>query len=62
MQMIMMVLVSTFSGGNTARTIGISMPNVPQEVPVANARPQPIANTTQGRKPIRDFAEPSKAP
>ena len=35
---------------NTATTIGIRMPNVPQLVPVANARKHPIRKIMAGRK------------
>ena len=38
---------------NTFTTIGIRIPKVPQEVPVAKARKHPIRNTIAGRKFIR---------
>ena len=34
---------------NIARTIGIRIPNVPHDVPVANESPTPIRNTTAGK-------------
>ena len=47
--------------GNTARTIGIRIPNVPHDVPVAKARPQATRNMIAGRKDAREAAEPSRA-
>ena len=47
-----------FSSGNAFRQIGIRIPKVPQEVPVANARPTAITNTIAGRKFCRDCALP----
>ena len=35
---------------NTSTTIGISIPNVPHDVPEANARPHPIANMIAGSR------------
>ena len=40
-----------------ATTIGIRIPNVPHEVPVAKASPHPIRNMITGRKFIRLPAE-----
>lgn len=51
------MIASGLSIENTFCTIGISMPKVPQEVPVANARPQPITNTMAGRNICIDCAE-----
>ena len=39
------------SSGNTFRVIGIRMPKVPQEVPVAKDRPTAIRKMIAGRKP-----------
>ena len=39
-------------------TIGIRIPNVPHDVPVANAITHPIRNTTAGRKLTRPSANP----
>ena len=36
-----MIIIVSFVPWNTATTIGIKIPNVPQEVPVANARNPP---------------------
>ena len=38
------------SSGKDARQIGIRIPNVPQDVPVANESPTAIRNTIAGRK------------
>ena len=38
------------SRGKMAMVMGIRMPKVPQEVPVAKARKQPIKKTMAGRK------------
>ncbi len=38
-----------FPRGNTARVMGIKIPKVPQEVPVANASKTPITNTIAGK-------------
>ena len=42
--------------GNTPRVMGISMPKVPQEVPVAKDRPTAIRNTMAGRKDLKPAA------
>ena len=39
--------------GKIARTIGMSIPKVPQEVPVANARTQATKNMIAGRNAPR---------
>ena len=46
------------SAGKIAVTIGIRIPNVPHDVPVAKARPQATRNMIAGRK----LASPSAAP
>ena len=51
-----MIISSGFVFWNTATTIGIRIPNVPQDVPVANARKQPTTNTIAGRKLINPDA------
>ena len=38
--------------GNIAVTIGIKMPNVPQEVPVAKASPLPTRNNIAGKSEV----------
>ena len=38
---------------NTATTMGIRIPKVPQEVPVAKARPQPTKKMNAGSRFIR---------
>ena len=43
------MIKSVLSGGNIAVTIGISIPNVPHEVPVANARKHATRKITAGR-------------
>ena len=43
---------------NAERTMGIRMPNVPQEVPVEKERPTAIRKMIAGRNIIRDSAEP----
>ena len=43
---------------NTDTTIGIRIPNVPHDVPVANAITHPIRNTTAGSKLTRLPASP----
>ena len=43
--------------GNTSSVMGISMPKVPQLVPVAKLRKQPIRNTMAGRKDWKLWAE-----
>ena len=45
-----MIISSLFLPSNTAHTIGISIPNVPHDVPVANAMRHPTINITAGRK------------
>ena len=45
-----MIIIVSFVPWNTATTIGIKIPNVPQEVPVANARKQPTRKIIAGRK------------
>ncbi len=44
------IIIVSFVPWNTATTIGIKIPNVPQEVPVANARKQPTRKIIAGRK------------
>ena len=44
---------------NTETTIGIRIPNVPQEVPVANDRKQPTRKINAGRRFIRLPAQDS---
>ena len=55
------IISSGFVSWNTATTIGIKIPNVPQDVPVANARKQPMMNTIAGRNAIRLPANPFTA-
>ena len=43
---------------NTLTTIGIRIPKVPQEVPVANASPQPTRKIKAGSRFNRPFAQP----
>lgn len=43
--------------GNTSSVMGISMPKVPQLVPVAKLRKQPMRNTMAGRKDWKLWAE-----
>ena len=43
--------------GKTFSVIGIRIPNVPQDVPVAKERKHPIRNTTAGRKLRSPLAE-----
>ena len=45
-----MIIIVSFVPWNTATTIGISIPNVPQEVPVANARKHPTRKIIAGRR------------
>ncbi len=47
-----MIIIVWFDPENVFTTIGISIPNVPQEVPVANARKAPTINTIAGSRPI----------
>ena len=57
MQAEMEIIISCgLESANTATTIGISMPKVPQEVPVENARKQPTRKIIAGRKFIREPA------
>ena len=48
-----MIIKAGSEFSNTLTTIGIRIPKVPQEVPVAKARKHPIRNTIAGRKFIR---------
>ena len=50
MQAEMQMMPRGLSRGKTFCTMGIRMPKVPQLVPVAKARPQPMRNTMAGRK------------
>ena len=43
-----MIIIFSLLPANTATTIGMSMPNVPHDVPVANARKQPTRNMIAG--------------
>ena len=45
-----MIMRSGLLFSNTATTIGIRIPKVPQDVPVANARKQPTTKMIAGRK------------
>ena len=45
-----MIIIVSFVPWNTATTIGIKIPNVPHEVPVANARKHPTRNIIAGRR------------
>ncbi len=45
------------SSGNTLSTMGIRMPKVPQDVPVAKDRKQPITNTMAGSRSWNPAAE-----
>ena len=49
MQAEMQTIARGLSMGNTFCTMGISIPKVPQEVPVAKASRQPMTNTMAGR-------------
>ena len=44
-----MIIISGLDFSNTATTIGIRIPKVPQEVPVANASPHPTRKIMAGR-------------
>lgn len=54
-----MIIIVSFVPWNTATTIGIRIPNVPQEVPVANARKHPTRKMIAGRRfinpPVAEF-------
>ena len=56
------IIIIWGSFSNTATTIGIKIPNVPQEVPVANASPTPTKNIIAGSIFIRPAAEVSINP
>ena len=45
-----MIIIVSFVPWNTATTIGIRIPNVPHDVPVANARKHPTRKIIAGRK------------
>ena len=45
----MPMIISSLPGENTVSTMGIRMPKVPQEVPVAKAMPQATRKKTAGR-------------
>ena len=45
-----MIIIVAFVPSNAFTTIGISIPKVPHEVPVANARNHAMINTSAGRK------------
>lgn len=51
-----MIISWGLDSANTATTIGMSMPKVPQEVPVEKARKQPTRKIMAGRKFIREPA------
>ena len=51
-----MIIIVSFCPWNTATTMGIRIPKVPQEVPVAKARQHPTRKTMAGRKFIRLLA------
>ena len=51
------IIISSESPGKIAVTIGIKIPNVPQDVPVEKARKQATRNIIAGRK----FARPAAA-
>lgn len=53
-----MILSGFDASGNTAMQIGINIPNVPHEVPVANARNDAITKIIAGKKFIKDDALP----
>lgn len=56
------IILSGFPGANIAMQIGIRIPNVPHEVPVANARPTAITKIMAGRNILNPEAEPSTMP
>ena len=51
-----MIIIVSFCPWNTATTMGIRIPKVPHEVPVAKARQHPTRKTMAGRKFIRLLA------
>ena len=53
---------SGFPGAKIAIQIGIRIPNVPQEVPVANARKQATTKIIAGSIILSPAAEPSTRP
>ena len=48
--------------GNAAMQIGIKIPKVPHDVPVANARKHAMMKMIAGRNILRPAAEPSTRP
>ena len=53
------IIIRGDSGEKIAVTMGMSIPNVPQEVPVENASPQATRNIIAGRNYVRPAAAPS---
>ena len=58
----MMASELPLSSGNALRQIGIRMPKVPQDVPVAKDRPTAIRKMIAGRKFCRLSADPWTMP
>lgn len=56
------ILIGSEDSGNAAMQIGISMPNVPHEVPVANAKKHAITKIIAGRKILNPEALPATTP
>ena len=52
------IIISWLVGGNTAVTIGINIPKVPQDVPVAKARPQATRKMIAGSIRVSPSAAP----
>ena len=48
-----MIIISGLDFSNTATTIGIRIPKVPQEVPVANASPHPTSHQVNSNRLYR---------
>ena len=57
-----MILIGSLASGKAAMQIGIKMPNVPQEVPVAKARPQAMAKMMAGSMFCKPCALPPTRP
>ena len=52
------IMPSSLPTGKIAKTIGIKIPNVPQDVPVANAIPQATRKIIAGNRLCSTVAEP----
>ena len=57
-----MIIILSLVPANTATTIGIRMPNVPQDVPVANARKHPTRKMMAGSRFTNPLAAESITP